>query len=72
MTREEAWQKVVTATEGHHIHSISVTQDLESSKSWTYIECTCYPSSETMDAWEYPDHIRRLVFAALYPVPDDS
>ncbi len=68
MSEVNDWDKVLGATEGHNIDSITVHFDPASGQSWTYIRCTCgnEPDRETFaDASEFTDHIRRLVFEAL-------
>jgi hypothetical protein len=65
-TVDDPWQKVVDATEGHNLASIDVC--LDEGFSWTYIRCTCgnQPDGESFtEAWQFTDHIRRLVFAAV-------
>jgi hypothetical protein len=64
----EAWDKVVAATEHHNIDRITTTLD-DSGRSWTYIECACYPSEDHQEAfresWEFTDHIRRITYRAV-------
>jgi hypothetical protein len=56
------WEKVVAATEGHNIDEFSAHMG-ENGQAWTYIRCTCYPTSETFrEPWEFTDHIRRIVY----------
>ena len=63
MDRDSAWQRVLAATDGHNIDTISV--HLDDAKSWTYITCTCGLPETFTEQWEFTDHIRRLVFDAL-------
>jgi hypothetical protein len=54
------WERVVEATEKHNIDRVTVvvTED----RPWVYVTCTC--GEEFSEAWDFPDHIRRLTFVA--------
>lgn len=60
----DKWQQVLDATKGHDLDVISV--HLREDGNWTYIRCTCgTPDEAFTEPWEFTDHIRRLVFAAI-------
>lgn len=60
------WERVVEATDVHNIDTVTV--HVGEGQSWTYIRCTCgnKPNEEAFsEPWEFTDHIRRIVFAAM-------
>jgi hypothetical protein len=61
-----AWDDVVAATEGHNIADVRVV--IGEKRPWVYIECSCNADTFT-EQWEYTDHIRRIVFAAIMGSP---
>jgi hypothetical protein len=63
-TRNEAWQRVVEATEGHELMTVTTEFQKDSPSTWTYVRCTCGVTGS--ESWEFTDHIRRIVVDAIF------